>query len=98
MLTRPDQRPATLVELLVRHAVRSDVCGALLETHRALEVLLTWMVLRDCEPAEDEDGEDPRERCHVLSHRSHLLPASSLLRASQAIGLRRAGVAIGRTA
>jgi hypothetical protein len=60
VLTRADQRPSTLVEVLMRRAVRSDVRGALLETRRALEVLLTRVVLRGCDPAQDEYAKTQR--------------------------------------
>ena len=81
----------------MRYALRSDVCGALFETHRALEVLLAWLVLPGCDPTQDEYREDPKARSHVLSHRSYFLPRSTLPRASRVIDLRCDGVAIGRT-
>jgi hypothetical protein len=66
------------VEVVVRHAVRSDVCGALFETHRALEVLLTWLVLRGCDLAQDEEGNDPNARSQVLFHRFPFCPSTLL--------------------
>src|SRR4029453_1631720 len=83
VLTRTDQCSATPVEALARHALRCDVGGALFEAHRSLEVLLAWLVLRDRGPTQDEHRENPKARSCVLFHRSSLLPASTLPRASQ---------------
>src|SRR5262249_1968952 len=61
VLTLADQCPATLMEVVMWHAVRSDVSGALRGPHRALEVLLHWVVLRDCgsgKGGEQQRGED----------------------------------------
>jgi len=54
MLTLPDQPPTALMEVVVRYARRFDLCIALREAERALEVLLAWLVRRRCDPAKDE--------------------------------------------
>jgi hypothetical protein len=86
------------VEVVVRHALRSDVCAAQLETLRALAVLPARLVLRCCDSAQDEYREDAKARSHVLFHRTFFLPASHLRLASQVVDLRRDGVAIRRAA
>src|SRR5262249_47652291 len=94
VLTLPDQRPPTLVKVLVRRAHRIDLCLALGETILALEVLLARRVHPWCDSAHDEYREDQKTRSQVRFHGFPSFSPRRTARHSQVTGLRRDGVSI----